>query len=49
MVKVKGRFDVLVSMDSKKGQKDYRHTHYPGKAYGFIRQDIRTSKNYAQN
>ena len=39
MVNVKGRFDFLVSMYSKKGLKDYRHTHHLGKAYGFIRLD----------
>ena len=49
MVNVKGRFDFLVSMYSKKGLKDYRHTHHLGKGYGFIRQDTKTSKKYAHN
>ena len=46
---VKGRFEFLVSMYSKKGLKDYRHTHHLGKAFGFIRQDTKTSKKYAYN
>ena len=43
MVNVKGRFDFLVSMYSKKGLKDYRHTHHLGKAYGFIRRGVNRS------